>query len=249
MELFYMIDGAAAARTTSAFSLLTVLRLVQDCIMCNGLLLFQTHTYRFIPNEPEIMTFFGQEFMNWCMCLIAENTNTNLRVARLAKKPHVGCNSHKLNLELSMLRRFEDIRDQLVDASNDPNCNIPIDTSMLFPIRQVMKEERRNPPSKLFGCNLGTKYIASCSNIVPNSSFESGVVKIQSSEVDKLTDVEKESASILRKRKEPDLSVPETQQSFSIAERLSKRRKIDTSKEEYMDTSFILGSVAEVERL
>lgn len=49
----------------------------------------------------EIFPFFGQEFSKWCLCLIGDNCSTNLKVASLAKKPYVGCNSHKLNLEVN----------------------------------------------------------------------------------------------------------------------------------------------------
>ncbi len=39
----------------------------------------------------------------WCLCLISDNTNTNMKVARLSGKPIVGSNSHKLNLEVNAM--------------------------------------------------------------------------------------------------------------------------------------------------
>ncbi len=54
----------------------------------------------------DILQFYGQDFKEWCVCLIAGNTNTNLRAAKLAGVPHVGCASHRLNLEVdAMVRR------------------------------------------------------------------------------------------------------------------------------------------------
>ncbi len=35
------------------------------------------------------LQFYGQDFKEWCACLIADNTNTNLRAAKLAGVSHV----------------------------------------------------------------------------------------------------------------------------------------------------------------
>ena len=38
---------------------------------------------------------------DWCVAFISENTKTNFRISRLADKPHIVCNNHKLNLEVN----------------------------------------------------------------------------------------------------------------------------------------------------
>ena len=49
----------------------------------------------------DVMKFYNCDFSKWCHCFIADNASVNLRISRLSKKPHVGCISHKLNLEVN----------------------------------------------------------------------------------------------------------------------------------------------------
>ena len=51
----------------------------------------------------QIFTYYNQSFDTWCLCLIGDNSATNLKVADLCNKPYVGCNSHKLNLEVNKM--------------------------------------------------------------------------------------------------------------------------------------------------
>lgn len=51
----------------------------------------------------EKFSFYSLYFDCWDVNLIANNTAMNLRIARLAGKPHVDCCSHKLNLEVEIM--------------------------------------------------------------------------------------------------------------------------------------------------
>ncbi len=59
----------------------------------------ETHVHFF----RETFHVFGLEFQSWCKCLIGDNASVNLRIAQLCKRPHVGCASHKLNLEVQKM--------------------------------------------------------------------------------------------------------------------------------------------------
>jgi hypothetical protein len=50
----------------------------------------------------ETLTFYGLE-LQWVKASIADNTSTNLKVARLIGCPHVGCNNHKLNSDVELM--------------------------------------------------------------------------------------------------------------------------------------------------
>ncbi len=51
----------------------------------------------------EEFSFYEQQCKNWCLCLISDDTNTNMKVARLSGKPIVGCSSHKLNVDMNAM--------------------------------------------------------------------------------------------------------------------------------------------------
>lgn len=51
----------------------------------------------------ESFLFFRQTFEKWCICLVADNTNTNSRSDKLLPKPHLGRNSNKLALEVNFM--------------------------------------------------------------------------------------------------------------------------------------------------
>lgn len=51
----------------------------------------------------EIIGYFWQQVSNWCKYLITYNSSTCFRIDRLVVMLHVGCNSHKLNLEVNRM--------------------------------------------------------------------------------------------------------------------------------------------------
>ncbi len=117
-------------------------------------------------------------------------------------------------------------------------------------LTNVVDSQRGRPGCRLYRCQLRSDYIAENASIVTCPAFERGVVKIQSAQENLLDRQEKRAVSCLLKstgdetvhvNTEPDSSMP-------MAEQLRKRRKGDKSSR-YMDCSFILGSVSEIERL
>lgn len=54
-----------------------------------------------VEHMKEVFEFFGQDILEWTLCSIADNCDVNKKVARLLRVPHVGCLSHKLNLEVN----------------------------------------------------------------------------------------------------------------------------------------------------
>ncbi len=83
--------------------------------------------------------------------------------------------------------------------------------------------------------------------------FESGVVKIQRGHEDEMSAAEKHAVECLRKIEDhSNMNATGNAQSTAprtISERLAKRRKVGHGTESYINCDFILGSVAEVERL
>ncbi len=58
----------------------------------------------------ETMSFYGLDLETWTRGFIADNCAVNLRIARNCGKPHAGCVSHKLNLEVNeMLTNHVDL--------------------------------------------------------------------------------------------------------------------------------------------
>eukprot|EP00171_Calliarthron_tuberculosum_P003774 IDg3774t1 len=58
----------------------------------------------------EIFAFYDQDVYNWVLCSIADNAPVNKRLASLLGVPHVGCMSHKLNLEVKkMVKNDKDL--------------------------------------------------------------------------------------------------------------------------------------------
>ncbi len=51
----------------------------------------------------DIFPFYGQDFDDWCLCMVADNSATNKRIPRLVDKTNVGSASHKLNLEVNRM--------------------------------------------------------------------------------------------------------------------------------------------------
>lgn len=275
----------------------------------------------------------------WLICQIADNTNTNLKIARLLGVPHIGCMSHKLNLEVNrmissdqilssilssihntmvdckskiknrvvlrnltvlnpllyndtrwsgkylMLKRFLQFRDQVIEASNSELTNIRVSSSEIFKSRvekycnqlqeiQTVTEElqkngatvsdcriavdelitcvselKEDESSKFFGCKLGENYIGSNSHLVPDPHFESGVFKLQQGLSNNLTENEREACKKLEIQSRSQSKKPSTERT-TMSERIAARkRKRENGENKYMNTNFILGSVAEVERM
>lgn len=280
--------------------------------------------------------YYGLDFDAWCVCLISDNTATNVKISRLCRKPFVGCNSHLLNLEVNSmvkqhddlnssietvhetmreakqlknaallrnitdyhpvmfnrtrwsgkyrtLKRFDTIRDALIEVSEAPDGNLSVNRSTRFASKvrryarmlgeidvvtrslqtrgytfaacrrdldvliESVRDDARTPGTALHLCRLGTKYIGIDAEIVPDKTFLSAVVKIQNGECNNLTPDEKATVSDLRSSSSQVTNV--LSQNSSMEERLSKRRKISSAAQEYVNCDFILGSVAEVERI
>jgi len=51
----------------------------------------------------EIFEYYNCDFDRWTVCLIGDNVSTNVKIASLCAKPHIGCVSHKLNLEVTFM--------------------------------------------------------------------------------------------------------------------------------------------------
>jgi len=51
----------------------------------------------------DIFHIYGINFHEWMLCFIADNAPVNKRIAKLIEVPHVGCLSHKLNLEVNLM--------------------------------------------------------------------------------------------------------------------------------------------------
>ena len=79
----------------------------EDC--SNETTAFNAECYvKFIKETFEV---FDCDFDEWCVALIRDNINTNKRISSITGKPHVGCSSHKLNLEVRfMLNCHADLR-------------------------------------------------------------------------------------------------------------------------------------------
>ena len=105
----------------------------------------------------------------------------------------------------------------------------------------------RNSP--LYGCKLDGKYIAHDSSIIQYPDFERGVTKIQNGATNSLTLSERKSVKMLLSTNEVEEEDIEVSEMISIRERIAKRQKMSHHRDEYINCDFILGSVAEVERV
>ncbi len=101
----------------------------------------------------------------------------------------------------------------------------------------------------MYGCRLGTKYISRKERITHSPAFESTIVKIQDGNETSLTTREREVVECLKKCTQTRNEEIEDESQSIMASRLAKPRKICSNGSEYIETSFILGSAAEIERL
>ena len=51
----------------------------------------------------EVFTFFAINLRKRAVCSIADNFLLNKKIAAILEIPHVGCNSHKLHLEVKKM--------------------------------------------------------------------------------------------------------------------------------------------------
>lgn len=122
-------------------------------------------------------------------------------------------------------------------------CRMAMDS-----LSYVVHSEKTKLNSKLFKCKLGTSYISSTSHLVKHKAFENGVVKIQRDDLFSLTLSERSACK--RLLIEPsETSVQNQAVPSNVLGEIYKRRKVLRTAPKYMDTRFIIGSVAEVERL
>ncbi len=72
----------------------------------------------------EVFGIYNLNFVDWCICLISDNASTNIRLSKFTGMPHIGCNSHRLNLEVNQIisshldlgRTIECVRDTMKSA-------------------------------------------------------------------------------------------------------------------------------------
>jgi hypothetical protein len=64
----------------------------------------------------KILRNFKIDFDRWCVCLIGDNAAVNIKTADLCKKPHIGCKSHKLNLEVNAMLRIDNRLKTMLDS-------------------------------------------------------------------------------------------------------------------------------------
>lgn len=56
-----------------------------------------------IRHLEDLLHFYGCSFHEWFLCSICDNCNLNKSIARLLDVSHIGCLSHKLNLEVNAM--------------------------------------------------------------------------------------------------------------------------------------------------
>lgn len=98
---------------------------------------------------------------------------------------------------------------------------------------------------------LEETYISPNSAFVKYPDFESGVVKLQRNCEHLLTRPEHDALWMLKLNVDEDYDIQQyaDEKERFIEERLKRRRRFSQQRNKYMDAKFILGSVAEVERL
>lgn len=126
----------------------------------------------------------------------------------------------------------------------------------------VVKKENAvsNDTSNELFLKLELKYIKADSSIVKNADFESGVVKIQNKEIDEMNQAERFACSKLRKEvlaaNIPVAAAPPhidtrfmSPSGIADSTKRKRQRLEETMDNSYINCDYILGSVAEVERL
>jgi hypothetical protein len=79
----------------------------------------------------EIFQFYGLKFEDCCVCLIEDNASVNVKTAELCCKPHIGCKSHKLNLEFkAMCTADETLQSTLEELCSTANLHLSAANAM-----------------------------------------------------------------------------------------------------------------------
>ena len=70
---------------------------------------FNAESYVQFINET--FAAYDCDFSTWCVELIGDNVSTNIKVSKMTGKPHIGCMSHKLHLEVrNMIEQHSELR-------------------------------------------------------------------------------------------------------------------------------------------
>ncbi len=123
------------------------------------------------------------------------------------------------------------------------SCRADLDT-----LTSAIKEKRTKRSCNLFNCRLGRKYIGPNATVTHLPVFKQAILKIQEECESQMDETERSSVEILRKESDT-FHVTCTERESSMETRLAKHRKISIKMSEYVDTCFVLGSVAKIERV
>eukprot|EP00171_Calliarthron_tuberculosum_P001491 IDg1491t1 len=190
-----------------------------------------------------------------------------------------------------MIKRFNEIRDSIIEVANTEGATVAVERSPIFyrkskryekqlqvidqctlelqkrgstvsdcrfsldVLMQSIDSYKQDASSPLYNCRLERHYIDVYSLRTTDVDFENGVTRIQRGEADQMTDSEREACKTLLQPSaasatHEDCTTSPEGQELSIASmvRERKRRRL-LQREKYVNCNFILGSVAEVERL
>ncbi len=107
--------------------------------------------------------------------------------------------------------------------------------------------------SRLYQSKLGKTYISSLPSIVHSPHFESGVTKIQRNQIHLMYSLGKNACKRLLSPTTDSATTElhnQSSASMTVSERFElRKRKREEETEKYINSDFILGSVAEIERL
>ncbi len=148
---------------------------------------------------------------------------------------------------VTMLSTIDDVTKSLQSNYHTlSECRDDLDALM-----EAVNEGKHDPSSVLYPCRQGQKYIYPTADIVQYPHFEAGLVKIQKSIENQMNESEKAAISNWKKSINSSGTSSSRGASWSknISEGLAKRRKRGEETRRYIDCNFILGSVAEVERV
>ena len=167
-----------------------------------------------------------------------------------------------LPLDKSILFRNKALKfEKMLQDINDATMELQVRLITLADCRLVLEsllesvEANHNVPgSTMSNCKLDSWYIGPTAHIVKDPYFESGVTKIQRGNKSDMTAEEKDACKNLLLSSRGDYVMDTNNghdiDQLSFKERYdSKRRRVNSSVDKYIDCSFILGSVAEAERL
>lgn len=110
-----------------------------------------------------------------------------------------------------------------------------------------IREAEDDPDNPLHGCTLGNEYLKIRSHLSVNPVFEAAVLKLQNNNEEQLTRAEKAAVVSLHKC-ESDTTAGNEEQKLTFKQKLAKRQKLEAPGK-YICADFVLGSVAEVERV